>query len=255
MQSHARRGVRGHLHVHRQHEHLEAGALRALHERRDDRRVAGQVRLEPRGRADFLQLLQRNQRRAALDHDRVELRRDFGEHSVAIVGGEGSPPHRREAERQIVGAPEDRRLLVAGAGVDQHARQEVVLREGGAVAVERCIRFHGARDVAEDGPRQVAARRLLEVVEAQYVLQMPRRLGLLTALGRGAQRRLVCLRGRVVHGSLAPVECRFSTGRIVGHARAFGPEAFLHGLPWVGLRRQTAKLKHQIPALVLNTCW
>ena len=43
--------VRRHLHVHRQHECVEARALRALDERHDDLPVAGKVSLEPGGRA------------------------------------------------------------------------------------------------------------------------------------------------------------------------------------------------------------
>ena len=78
----------------------------------------------------------------------LSSRRDLRQDDVAPIGGERSAAHRREAEGQIVGAAEQRRLLVAGAGVDEHARQEVPLVEGGAVAVARRVGLDAAGDVS-----------------------------------------------------------------------------------------------------------
>ena len=64
----------------------------------------------------------------------AELRRDLREDGVAHVRGERGAAHRRETERQVIGAPEKRRPLVARSRVDEHARQEVVLVEGCAIA-------------------------------------------------------------------------------------------------------------------------
>ncbi len=146
------------------------------------------------------------ERGAALDHDRVQLRRDLGEDGVAHVGGERSAAHRGKAERQIVGAPKDRRLLVARPGADQHARQELELAEGGAVSCQRSVRLHAARDVAEDGAWEEAARGLLEIVQAQYSLEPARRRGCLPRRDGGTHGRLICLCNGIVHDSSLPQE-------------------------------------------------
>ena len=76
--------------------------------------VARQVGLEPRGRAASRRTCSSGvSDGAAQDHRDVGLRRGAREHEVAVVGGDRGAAHRRDAERRVVGAPEERRLLRA----------------------------------------------------------------------------------------------------------------------------------------------
>ena len=225
-----------HRHVDRQDQRLETGALRALDERRDDFGRAREIRLEPRGAPDFGDLLEPRQRSAALYHRDVQVGCGTREHRVALVGRERSPAHRRKSERQVVGAPEDRRLLRAAARAHQDARNEVELVERRAVAAQRSVRFRSARDVTEDRARKNFARRFLEVLERKKAPQCARRRFLRGGpCGDDARRLRLVLRdglGQLLSGRihvLRGVSCGTVGGKLMRRChfrgdRRFSPE-------------------------------
>jgi len=166
------------LRIDRDHEGLEARLRDALDQRRDVRDVSRKVGLKPRRRALLRDFFQPDQRRSAHDHRDICLRCRIRHDQVAAVGVQRADADRRDAERRRVGATEKRCLLRALRHVDEHARQEAELREGGAIVVQRPVRLDGAGHVAEDGSRQIAARGGLEVVEAKHATQSRWRPGI-----------------------------------------------------------------------------
>ena len=95
-----------------------------------------------------------------------------GEHEIALVGGHRGPAHRRDAERRVVGAAEQGRLLSARRCVHQRLDDERHLVPLLAVAAQRGVGLRAAGDVAVDRARHVPARRLLQILQCEYLLQM-----------------------------------------------------------------------------------
>ena len=152
---------------------LEAPGLRgldAIHERGDelDRR---HVRLEPRPRAGGADVFHADERSGAHDHRDVGRGRRLRLDEVAAIGRERAHPHGSHAEGRGVLVAEELRLGARARNVDEDARHEAQLLEGGAVVPEREVVLDRAGDVGEDGPGKVPAGGVLEVVEREDAVQ------------------------------------------------------------------------------------
>jgi hypothetical protein len=112
------------------------------------------------------------QRGAAHQHGDVRLRRRAREREVALVGRHRGAAHGRDAERRVVGASEELRLLRARRSIDEHPRHEGELVPDRAIGAQRRAGLHAAGAVAENGTRQHAPGGVLEIFQRQDVFEL-----------------------------------------------------------------------------------
>ena len=148
-------------------ERLEAGARDPVDELRDTVVFAGKVGLEPRRASHRRNVFEARQRTAAHEHRNVGFRRGAGEHEIALIRRHRGSAHWCKAEGCIVSAAEERGLLRARGNIHQCPRHESKIVECGAVCTQRSVRFGAARNVAVHRPRQIAARRFLEILQSK----------------------------------------------------------------------------------------
>ncbi|CFM97203.1 Uncharacterised protein [Bordetella pertussis] len=144
--------------VHGQHQRPVAGARHALDQRVDAPGVAGQVGLEPGARRLARHFLERDERRSAHDGGDARRARRAGQHDVAAVGRQGADAHGGDAKGRGPFLAEELGARMTRRDVHQHARQESVFGEGAPVVVVCLVILGRARHVAENRPRQAAAR-------------------------------------------------------------------------------------------------
>jgi len=163
-------------HVDGQHQRVEAGVGGAPDQVVGDLAVARGVELIPGvlGR-DLGRVLDGVGAGARHDVGDVGVGRGAGQHQIGAAPEQPGAAGRRDAERALVGAPENRRRLVARGHVDQVARQELVLAKRRGVALEAVLVLEAALDEIERDLGQPALGHLVQVFDIDRFFDTHRR--------------------------------------------------------------------------------
>src|SRR5262249_11866701 len=133
------------------------------------------IELVPRVfRRDAGRVLDRVIAGAGHDVGDVRLTRGLGQHHVGAAAKQPGAAGRRDAEGARKGLPEDRRRLLALGDIDEIARQQLMLMEGGGVAVEPVLVLQPALDEIEGDLRQAPLRHAVQIFNIDGVIQSHR---------------------------------------------------------------------------------